>query len=61
MLVYCRDAAARLAPLECRPQRIHHHRYSVDCAGQTHERLGTVEQLRLEGYELDGGMLDGDG
>lgn len=47
-----RRLAAKLAPLEFRSQRIHYHRYTVDCAGERHETLGTVEQLELDGFAV---------
>lgn len=47
-----RVLAARLAVREFRSQRIHLHRYSVDCAGERHETLGTVEQLELDGFAV---------
>lgn len=57
-LAWCRLAAARCVHLERRPQLIHVHRYDVDCDGGRHERVGTVEQLELEGFRLGSGVVD---
>jgi len=54
---WCRGAAARCAHLERRPQVVHVHRYDDDCEGFRHERVGTLEQLALEGFAIDQGVL----
>lgn len=54
-LAAIRKAAERCAARGYGPTRIHHHAYSADCDGCRHELVGSLEQMRLEGFDLPAG------
>lgn len=47
-----RAASRRCAARGYGPVRIHHHPWSADCKGRRHELVATVEQMKLDGFEL---------